>query len=95
MMNTDPRKNTLTNRYELNLDDKLAYLAYEEREGGVVAFTSTFVPPELRGKNVAAILTRFALEDVRARGGKVAPVCSYAVAFLERNPEYADLRAGS
>ena len=94
-MSQEPRKNTLTNRYELDLDGKRAYLAYEERPDGVVAFTSTFVPPELRGKNVAAILTRFALDDARARGRTVVPQCSYAAAYLERNPEYADLRATS
>ncbi len=59
------------------------------------SFTSTFVPPELRGKNVAAVLTRFALEDARAQGRTVVPQCSYAAAYLERNPEYADLRAAS
>ena len=72
-MNEQPRKNPLTNRYELDLEGKLAYLAYEERPNGAVVFTSTFVPPELRGKNVAAILTRFALEDVRAQGRTVVP----------------------
>ena len=94
-MNEQPRKNPLTNRYELDLERKLAYLAYEERPNGAVVFTSTFVPPELRGKNVAAILTRFALDDVRALGRTVVPQCSYAAAYLERNPEYADLRAAS
>ena len=94
-MNEQPRKNTLTNRYELDLDGKLAYLAYEEWPTGEVAFTSTFVPPELRGKNVAAVLTRFALEDARAQGRTVVPQCSYAAAYLERNPEYAHLRAAS
>ena len=94
-MNEQPRKNPLTNRYELDLEGKLAYLAYKERPNGAVVFTSTFVPPELRGKNVAAILTRFALDDVRAQGRTVAPQCSYAAAYLERNPEYADLRAAS
>ena len=94
-MNEQPRKNPLTNRYELDLEGKLAYLAYEERPNGAVVFTSTFVPPELRGKNVAAILTRFALEDVRAQGLTVVPLCAYAAAYLERNPEYADLRAAS
>ncbi|MDX9834407.1 MAG: GNAT family N-acetyltransferase [Desulfobulbus sp.] len=90
-----PRKNTLKNRYELDLDGGLAYLVYEKRQDGVVAFTSTFVPPELRGRNAAAILTRFALDDVRAEGHKVLPQCSYAASYLERNPEYADLRSGS
>lgn len=92
-MANEPVKNELMQRYELHLDGKVAVLAYEPQGEQVVAFTHTFVPPELRGKNVAAILTGFALEDVRSQGKKVVPQCSYVAAFLERNKEYADLAA--
>lgn len=94
-MESGPIKNELMQRYELHLDGKVAVLAYELQEEGVVAFTHTFVPPELRGKNVAAILTKFALDDARSQGMKVAPQCSYVATYLERNKEYADLRAAS
>jgi len=33
------------------------------------------------------------LQIARERGLKVRPLCSYADAFMTRNPEYADLRA--
>ncbi len=94
-MESGPVKNELMHRYELHLEEKVAVLAYELQKEGVVAFTHTFVPPELRGKNVAAILTKFALEDVRSQGLKVVPQCSYVVTYLERNKEYADLRPAS
>lgn len=92
-MENQPVKNELMQRYELHLAGKVAILAYEARGEDVVAFTHTFVPPELRGKNVAAILTKFALEDIRSEGRKVLPQCSYVVTYLERNKEYADLAA--
>ena len=94
-MESGPVKNELMQRYELHLEGKVAVLAYELQKEGIVAFTHTFVPPELRGKNVAAILTKFALEDVRSQGKKVVPQCSYVATYLERNKEYADLRAAS
>ncbi|NLX18192.1 MAG: N-acetyltransferase [Desulfobulbus sp.] len=90
-MTGEPLKNELMHRYELHLEGKIALLAYELRNNDTVVLTHTFVPPELRGKNVAAILTKFALDDVRRQGKKVVPQCSYAAAFLERNKEYADL----
>ena len=93
VMESGPVKNELMQRYELHLEGKVAVLAYELQREGVVAFTHTFVPPELRGKNVAAILTKFALEDVRSQGMKVVPQCSYVATYLERNKEYADLGA--
>ena len=95
VMENEPVKNELMQRYELHLEGKVAVLAYELQREGVVAFTHTFVPPELRGKNVAAILTKFALDDVRSQGKKVVAQCSYVATYLERNKEYADLRAAS
>jgi predicted GNAT family acetyltransferase len=35
-----------------------------------------------------------ALETARANGWKVVPMCSYAVAYLRRHPEYNDLLQG-
>ena len=91
-MEQEPRKNELMKRFELSLEGNLALLDYRE-EGEYLVFTHTFVPPELRGKNVAARLTKFALDDARRLGKKVVPQCSYVAAYMERNQEYKDLRA--
>lgn len=91
-MEQQPIKNDLMRRYELSQDGKVAFLAWEERSAGELVFNHTFVPPELRGRNLAAILTKFALEDARAQGRKVVPQCSYVAAYMERNREYDDLR---
>jgi hypothetical protein len=91
----EPKKNELMRRFELSIEGKVALLEYVEQGDNVLAFTHTFVPPELRGRNVAAILTKFALDDARRQGKKVAPRCSYVASYLERNKEYADLDAGS
>ena len=92
-MAQQPIKNDLMHRYELSQDGKVAYLAWEERGTGELVFNHTFVPPELRGRNLAAILTKFALEDARVQGRRVVPQCSYVAAYMERNREYDDLRA--
>ncbi|MEI9891242.1 MAG: N-acetyltransferase [Caulobacteraceae bacterium] len=31
------------------------------------------------------------MDQARAEGAKVAPVCPYAVAYMRRHPEYNDL----
>jgi predicted GNAT family acetyltransferase len=80
-------------RFELILDGKLAQLDYVEQSEQVLVFTHTFVPPELRGRNVAALLTQYALDDARRQGKKVVPQCSYTAMYMARNKEYADLRA--
>jgi predicted GNAT family acetyltransferase len=62
--------------------------------GGVMTITHTGVPPEIGGRGVAAELMRAALDAARRQGWKVVPACSYAVAFIRRHPEFADLLAG-
>lgn len=92
-MANEPTKNELMRRFELSIEGHVAVLDYVEQGENVLVFNHTFVPTELRGRNVAAILTKFALDDARRQGKKVVPQCSYVAAYLERNKEYADLRA--
>jgi predicted GNAT family acetyltransferase len=91
-MEKKPQKNVLMKRFELTLEGNLALLDYVEQGENLLVFTHTFVPHELRGQNVAAILTKYALDDARQQGKKVVPQCSYVAAYMERNKEYADLR---
>ena len=51
----------------------------------------TEVAPKFEGKGFAGGLMRYILEDARAQGRKVIPVCPYAAAYIKRHPEYADL----
>jgi len=92
-MELAPQKNELRQRFELSIDGKVALLAYEQRGEHLLVFTHTFVPEELRGQNLAARLTRAALDDARRQGKKVVPQCSYVATYLDRHREYADLRA--
>lgn len=90
-MDQTPVKNELMQRFELDIEGKTAFLEYRAQEPEVLAFTHTFVPPELRGRNLAAILTKYALEDARRQGKKVAPLCSYTASYMARHKEYSNL----
>ncbi|MFZ9682436.1 MAG: GNAT family N-acetyltransferase [Cephaloticoccus sp.] len=79
-------------RYSLAVDGTAAVLDYT-LAAGVVTFTHTFVPPELRGRGLAERLVRRGLTDARAGGRKVVPQCSYVARFIERHAEYRDLLA--
>jgi len=92
-MAMQPVKNELMQRFELAVEGKVAILEYKEQDNNVLVFTRTYVPPELRGKDLAALLTRFALEDARKQEKKVVPQCSYTAMFMKRNKEFGELRA--
>ena len=58
---------------------------------GVMTITHTGVPEPVRGRGIAAELTRSAFETARVEGWKVLPACSYAAAYARRHPEFSDL----
>ncbi len=47
----------------------------------------TFVPNELRGKGVAAVLAKEALSYAKEQQLKVIPSCSYIAVYLQRHPQ--------
>jgi predicted GNAT family acetyltransferase len=86
------RNNTALNRYELETEAGFAVANYRLLPGAIAIF-HTEVPLPLRGRNIGVQLVRGVLEDVRRRGIKVVPQCSFVRAFMARHPEYQDLLA--
>ncbi|CAB3900608.1 hypothetical protein LMG26854_05482 [Achromobacter aegrifaciens] len=79
-------------RYTATVDGVLCVLDYQ-LQGSTMAITHTGVPSQVGGRGIAAALTKYALDDARARGWKVRPLCSYADTYIRRHPEYSDLLA--
>jgi predicted GNAT family acetyltransferase len=79
-------------RFETTVDGHDCEIDYRLADG-VMTITHTGVPAPVEGRGIAAEMTRFALDTARTNGWKVVPACSYAVAFLRRNPEFHDLLA--
>jgi len=78
-------------RYEARIDGQLAGFAAYRLSPGRITFTHTEVDPAFTGGGVAGRLARHALDDARARGLAVRPLCPYIAAYIKRHPEYADL----
>jgi predicted GNAT family acetyltransferase len=79
-------------RFETLVDGHKCEIDYE-LANGVMSITHTGVPSAVGGRGIAAELTRFALETARVNGWKVVPACSYAAGYMQRHPEFDDLRA--
>ncbi|MBM3853694.1 MAG: N-acetyltransferase [Verrucomicrobia bacterium] len=78
--------------FALEVQGRRAHLAYRS-EAGTMTITHTFVPPELRGRGLAEVLVRAALDQARVERCRVVPECTYAARFLERHPDFGDLAA--
>lgn len=73
----------------------LAGVVTYQLTGGVIAYTHTRVEPEFEGRGVGSTLARAVLDDARARGRTVVPICPFLRGWLEKHPEYDDLVARS
>ena len=60
---------------------------------GVYSATHTGVPREMEGKGVGSKLFQAMVEDARAEGYKVLPVCPFIVAKYKRKPDTQDTMA--
>jgi predicted GNAT family acetyltransferase len=60
-------------------------------EPGAVVLVHTEVSSSSEGHGLGSVLVAGALEDIRARGLRVVPLCPFVSAYIRRHPEYADL----
>ncbi len=82
-------------RYEVSADGRVVgFSAYHLIDKGVLALPHVEVEPAFEGRGVASELMRESLDQIRAQGLRIVPICPFAQAFLERNPDYADLVHG-
>ncbi len=78
-------------RYEVTVEGEVAGASYYRDADGVRIVTHTEVGDEFEGQGVGGRLIAGALDDIRARGLRIKPVCPFAAAYIKRHPEYGDL----
>ena len=91
MSDFEVRDNTVELRYEALVDGQLVGEIRYRREPGAIVLIHTDVAPSAEGQGVGSRLVEGALDDIRARGLLVVPVCPFVRAFIRRHPRYADL----
>ena len=82
---------TTAERYLITVDGRDAGYADYIQGDGVRDFHHTVIDPEFRGQALSKPLIQAALDDTRAAGDKVRPLCSAVAGFIEKHPEYRDL----
>ncbi len=90
-MSSNVRDNTDRHRFEFDTDGHIAFSNYK-RADGLLTILHTEVPKALEGRGIGSALVRGVLDIARAQGLKVNPLCPFVKAYLDRHPEYADLR---
>ena len=75
-------------RYVVRLDGAEAEMTYSRAGERIVIIDHTGVPDALRGRHVGEALVQRGLEDARAEGRKIIPLCPFAKALISRHPEW-------
>jgi len=89
-MSSAVRNNAARSRYELDVDGDIAYANYRMRDGAV-EITHTETPAALRGRGIGEKIVLGALEQIRAQGLKVRPLCSFARHVMAQHSEVQNL----
>ncbi len=85
--------NPRNTRFEAYVGDALAgFVTYRMRRG-VMVLVHTEVRSDFEGHGVGGRLAAVALDQARARGLKVKPLCPFIADYIERHPELSDLVA--
>jgi uncharacterized protein len=79
-------------RYEVydESGELAGFTTYASRPGKII-FVHTEVDPAFEGKGLGSALVKFELDDARAKGLHVVPLCPFVAAYVERHPEYDDI----
>ena len=76
--------------FEVWIDGYLSKLDYMQ-EGKNFVITHVGVHPDHRGQGVAAKIVEAGLQYARQNALRVIPMCSYAAAYIRRNPQHMEL----
>ncbi|WP_424951545.1 GNAT family N-acetyltransferase [Deinococcus sp.] len=90
MTQNEVQNNREAGRYEVRTGAGMAFAEYRPA-GGSVMFTHTEVPETLEGQGIGSELVKAALDDVKAQGKKVIPLCPFVAAYIGQHHEYLEL----
>lgn len=77
-------------RFVITVDGLEVYELYAEDKGTIDLY-STYTPPKLRGRGLAAEVVKAALEYAKEKKLKVIPTCWYVRKYVDEHPEYKEL----
>jgi predicted GNAT family acetyltransferase len=78
-------------RYVYRVGENEAEMTFSKAGEHMIIIDHTGVPDAFRGQGVGVQLVTRAVEDARAAGKKIIPLCPFAAAQFRRHPEWADV----
>lgn len=73
--------------FSAQIEGYQAILEYRAVDASTLDIHHTYVPNELRGKGIAALLAKTALDYAKEHNYTVIPSCSYIAVYMQRHPQ--------
>ncbi|GAA5511881.1 hypothetical protein Dcar01_00595 [Deinococcus carri] len=83
--------NEAERRYEIKQGGRVVGFAEYRPAGDALMFTHTEVEEGHEGQGLGSQLVQAALDDARAQGRQVVPMCQFVAAYIREHPEYTEL----
>lgn len=81
-------------RYVTVVEGHEAEITFSRTSPTLIIVDHTGVPDALRGRGVGQALALKAVEDARANGWRIIPLCPFFKAQVERHADWKDVIAG-
>jgi len=78
--------NSALNRFELAIDQEIAFISFEKRENTFV-LTHTEIPLSCRGQGIGGILVKKVYQYLSDNEQKGLPFCPYIINYINKHPE--------
>lgn len=78
-------------KFTVTIEGSECYLNYNLPRSNVIDFYFTYVPGELRGRGIAALLVEEGLKYAEKNKLQVIPGCSYVNIYIHRHEKYIRL----
>ena len=79
-------------RFEMEEAGQTVFADYRRAPGKLI-IDHVEAPVALRGTGAAGRLMERLVQEARAKGDRIVPLCGYAAAWLDRHAEYRDIVA--
>ena len=89
-MNANFSNNGEKQRFELELDGKVAFIVYQLTDQAITMH-HTEVPKDLEGKGIGSMLAARALDYCIIHNLKVIPSCPFIADYIGKHPKYESL----
>jgi len=90
-MDTNIQHDQKNHKFTVTIEGSECYLNYNLPRANVIDFYFTYVPGDLRGRGIAALLVEEGLKYAEKNKLQVIPSCSYVNIYIHRNEKYKGL----